>query len=75
MNVTVREEEMLSDRFIDSIKSSGACFDRIVRYVMPFGRIFVIALLAVLISRFRSFAAILPTSPASGRLKRLVARM
>ena len=33
---------------------------------MHFGRTFVIALPAVLISRFRSFAAILPTSPASG---------
>ena len=32
---------------------------------MPFGRTFMITLPAVLISRFRSFAAILLTSPAS----------
>ena len=32
---------------------------------MPFGRTFVIALPAALISRFRSFAAISPTSPAA----------
>ena len=33
------------------------------RYVMPFGRTFMIALPSVLISRIRSFAAILPASP------------
>ena len=42
---------------------------------MPFGRTFVIALPAVLISRFRSFAAISPTYLALGLLKRLVARV
>ena len=42
---------------------------------MPFARTFVIVLPAVLISLFRSFAAILPTSPAFGRLKRLVAKV
>ena len=50
----------------------GACCDRITRCVTPFGHTFVIALLAVLISRFRSFAGILPTSPTLGRLKQLV---
>ena len=46
----------------------GACCDRIARYAMPFGRTFVISLPAVLISHFRSFAAILLTSSALGRL-------
>ena len=53
----------------------GDCCDRLARFVMPFRRTFVIDLPAVLISRFRSFAAISPTSPALGRLKRLVARV
>ena len=44
---------------IPSSPRMGACCDRIARYVMPFGRTFVIALPAVLISRFRRF---LPTS-------------
>ena len=49
-----------------SIPSSpwmDACCDRIARCVMPFGRTFVIALPAVLVYRFMSFAAILPTFP------------
>ena len=58
---------------IPSIPRMGACCDRLTRCVMPFGCTFVIALPAVLISRFRSFVAILPTPPASGRLKWLVA--
>ena len=37
----------------------GASCDRIARYVMPFGRTFVIAFPAVLISRFRSFRSYL----------------
>ena len=77
-NASAREEEVqrFPGRYIDSGKSPiGECCDRIARYVMPFGRTFVITLPAVLISRFRSFAAILPTSPASGRLKRLAARV
>ena len=48
----------------------GDCCDRIARCVMLFGHTFVIALPAVLISGFRSFAAILPTSPALGWLRR-----
>ena len=42
---------------------------------MPFGRTFGIALPAVLISCSGSFVDILPTSPALGWLKRLVARV
>ena len=44
----------------------GECCDRVARCVMLFGRTFGIALPAVLISRFGSFIAILPTFPASG---------
>ena len=54
------------DRYIDSVKNPGWA-----TAAMPFG----IALPAVLISRFKSFAAISPTSPALGRLKRLVAKV
>ena len=57
-NATAREEEVR--RYNDSVKSP--CCDRIARCVMPFGHTFVIALPAALISCFRSFAAILPTS-------------
>ena len=39
---------------------------------MPFGRTFVIALPAILISPFRSFAAISPTSPAAASCKGVV---
>ena len=53
----------------------GECCDRVARCVMPFGRTFGIALLALLISCSASFAAISPTSPALGWLKRLVARV
>ena len=42
----------------------GACCERIARFAIPFGRTFVIALPTVLISRFRSFAVILPTEAA-----------
>ena len=49
-----------------------ACCDRIPRCVMPFWCTFVIALTAVLNSRFWSFAAISSTSPALGQLKQLV---
>ena len=69
-NTTVREEEVR--RFPDQM---SACCDQIARCMMPFGRTFMIALPTVLISRFRSFAAILPTSITSGWLKRLVTRM
>ena len=61
-----------------SIPSSplmGTCCDRFARYVMPFGRTFVIALPAVLISHFSSFAAILPTFPSLGRQKQLAVRV
>ena len=87
-NATAHEEEVrrFPDRYIDAVKSAdgcmlrltpqmGACCDRLARYVMPFVRIYVIALPAVLISRLRSFAVILPTSPAPGLLKWLVARV
>ena len=63
---TAREEEVgrFPDLYIDSVKSRMvACCERIARYVMPFGRTFVIALPAVLISRFRSFVAIFNKSP------------
>ena len=48
-NATAHEEEVrrFLGRYIDSVKSP----DRITRYVIPFGRTFVIALPAVLISR------------------------
>ena len=42
----------------------GAWNDRIARCMTPFDHTFEIALSAVLICRFRSFAAISPTSPA-----------
>ena len=45
---------------------TGDCCVRVVRYVMPFGRTFGVALPAALISRSGSFVAILPTSPALG---------
>ena len=75
-NVTAREEEVrrFPGRYIDSVKMD-ACCDRITRCVMPFGGTFEISLPAVLTSRFRSFAAILPTSPASERPKWLVVRL
>ena len=41
----------------------GMRYGRIMRCTRPFGRTFVIALLAVLTSRFRIFAAIQPTPP------------
>ena len=61
-NSTAREEvRRFPDRYIDSVKTPD---ERVLRSnrEMPFGRTFVIALPAVLISRFRSFAAISPTS-------------
>ena len=73
-NATACEEEVrrFPDRYIDSVKSPDGLQQRSNR---TFERTFLIALPAVLISYFRSFVAILPTSPASGRLKRLVARV
>ena len=46
-----------------------------VRYVMPFVCTFGIALPTALNSVSACFVAISPTSPALGRLKRLVARV
>ena len=72
-NATVREEvQRFPDRYIDSVKPpDGQLLQSNGK--MPFRRTFVIALPAVLISPFRNFAAILPTSPAMGWLKQLVA--
>ena len=75
-NATAREEEVrrFPDRYIDSIKSPDGRMLRSNREIRDaFRDTFVIVLPASLISRFRSFAAILPTSPASGRQKRLAA--
>ena len=73
-NTSVREEDLrrFPDRYLDSVKSSDG---RVLQTNRTFGRTFVIALPAVLISRFRTFAAILPTSPTLGRQKRLAARV
>ena len=54
---------------------TGDYYNRVARYVMPFGRTFGIALPAALISRSGCFAAISPTFPALGRLKQLAARV
>ena len=79
-NATAREEEVRSftDRYINSVKSPDGRVlqsNREICDVMPFECTFVIALPAVLIFRSRSFAAISPTSPVLGRLKRLAARV
>ena len=75
-NATARAEDVqrFPGRYIDSDKTPDGRLLQSSR-VMLFGRTFVIALPAVLISRLRSFAAILTTSPALGRLKRLAARV
>ena len=77
-NATAREEEVrrFPDRYIDSVKTPDGRLQRSSGEMRDtFGRTFVIALPAVLISLFRSFTAISPTSPALGQLKRLVARV
>ena len=51
---------------IPSSVQMGACYDQIARYVTHCERTFPIALPAVLISRFRRLAAIIPTFPRLG---------
>ena len=61
-----------------SIPSSswmGACCGQIVRYATPFGRTFMIALLAVLISRFRIFASVLETAGFKPKFRRWISMM
>ena len=77
-NATAREEEVrrFPGRYIDSVKFPDGCVLRSSREIRDaFERTFVIALPAILTSRFRSFASTLLTSSAFGRLKRLAARV
>ena len=79
-NVSAREEELrrFPDQYIGILILSslrmGACCERMARYVITFLVHFHDRFPAVLICCFRSFAAILPTSPVLGRSKRLAAR-
>ena len=68
-NATAREEEVrrFPGRYIDSVKFPDGGMLRLYREIRDtFWRTFVVALPAVLISLFKSFAAILPTSPRLG---------
>ena len=72
-NATAREGEVrrVPDRYIDSVKTPDG---RLLRSGCEMRDTFR-AHFRDRFANFRSFAPILPTSPALGRLKRLVARV